>query len=284
MATTMEEKLHLPKSVHLRNQGTTGAQFQNMPGPGEEHVRRIIIENSLRMIPGTNIPYYGTYQPEIWDCEDHCFLAAADVRRAQNRQPIGIAIGTLGNEDHAVNCIWHQGNDNKWRYWFYDPTKDSNNRRDINQEFKTKVIIPLPVGSSRNRDDYHPVPPYENKIAFPFLEDAAFLLDKKDSYNFGLIPAAKAKLTEWFQTNYPGPGGHIDPNYYQINDNAFYWFAHIHKEFLGAPIGVAFGERDGDKAYGALILWETKEEYTYWDIDNAEEFGDDVFKPRVVIA
>lgn len=272
--TTLVGKLKLPKSVHGRAQGTTGARFHNLKGESPEIVRQYIFNQA-------NEKNYGKYVPDNWDCEDYCFLAAADVRRKYQRQPIGIAMGLLGEDPHAVNILWRQDADMKWQYWLYDPTF----HKEVTQEFKINAIVPIPICSSQNPNDYlNELPPKK----FGFNKDAAFILDEKGSYKHELIDQVKVKLTQWAKNKpmYPNDGIFIDTNYYKFNDTLFYWFAHIRAqmEFRGAPIGVAFGKHKGVEDRGALILWKNPDEFTYWNIYAAEEFDDDDFEPRVVIA
>lgn len=252
-----------------------------MPGiVGQEKIKRYMIQ---QCIPENYGPKPLKYQKNIWDCEDYSFLAAADVRRHsfRNCQPIGIALGRILEDGkwqwHAVNILWYQDANLNWNYWIYDATFQ---RDVVIQNFDIHAIIPLPVFSSQDRNAYDNISPKKD-----FLKTAGYILDEKESYQFNLVDAAKEKLKNWGEGIYPPPGSEINEDLYIVSDEVFYWFAHIRKEFPGAPIGVAFGEsKDYGKDFGALIIWKNDEEYTYWNIFEGGEYNEKNFIPRVVIA
>ena len=90
---TTAEKLKLPDSFSPSGKGTTGALYpkiQGFTGQSPSIVNQSLINQAKK---------YGKlpvkYTKNSFDCEDYCFLAAADVRRAFIRQPIGVVLGHI---------------------------------------------------------------------------------------------------------------------------------------------------------------------------------------------
>lgn len=279
-------ELKMPSGVRWCNSGTTGMRFPAMLSYDPDEVMKYLINVSVN---------YPKYQPNIWDCEDHAFLAAADVRCHYPGQPIGIAIGIATEGDvtikgfmHAVNYLWFEhkvGGQTKWMPQIYDPTM----KRFVGS-FDTKVIIPLPIAGLT---DHQELPPFEK---FSFQKMAAFQLDDRD-HKFELIDTAVMNtLTNKLVKECPEPADKelkdlfMQAKYWSFNDRVFYWFAQIRKMHMGAPVGVAFGQATTpDKPqgfeYAGLVLWRSADQFIYWNIQKAKDFKElnITFKPRIVI-
>jgi len=310
---TDDVNLDIPKGAPLtKEKGTTGLQLprlQNVSGtmklvptwishsPGD--VMQFIEEQSTR---------YGKYIPEIWDCEDWAYLAAADVRRKFSGQPVGILLGkgkfgpNIEGNDHAINILWFAKRDADGKEVWYPRYYDATWKREITDmaggdpPFDTEIVIPCPIGGSDNSKDYKELPPYENNP--PFLKTATFALDRTD-YDFSTINDVKRMLTEWNNISY-GTASQVDSRLFTQTDQAFYYFAHIRRWHANIrspspkgtlPVGLVVGKIvSSGNDYAALILWnsENKDDYIYWDIYVGEVIDPilkkvDPIKPRVIL-
>jgi len=309
---TEEVELTIPPGASLTTRtGTTGLQLPKIKKVGD--VKKLTPQwksyspGEVMQFIETQSKTYGGYIPEIWDCEDHAYLAAADVRRRFAGQPVGILIGkgkyggkNIVDKEHAINILWFEkdvGDGKKeWYPRFFDPTlkppleitKDM-----ADPQFDTQVVIPVPPGGSSNKNDYKDLPPYHD---FRFIETGTFALDRI-GYDYSAIDDAKKTLAKW---NLERKGqSDIDSTLFTQADQAFYYFAHIRRWYVtdhkpaptkALPVGFVVGTiASSGNDYAALILWKSKTDYIYWDIyggdvvDSRLKSGPSKLKPRVVI-
>lgn len=280
--------LKMPSGLPWCDSGTTGMRFLAMKSYPPQEVFPYI---------NNQIVDYPAYQDEIWDCEDHAFLAAAQLRCNFPGIPVAIAIGNATHSSHesikgfmhAVNYIWFQerAGDN-WKPVILDPAG-----REWVDGFDPKVIIPMPISGKK---DHNELSPFEQ---FTFQEKAAFQLDVR-AHKFDLIAdgtVGKA-LKDKAYKRCTGPKL---PKYTQFvnkltwspNDTVFFAFAQIRRIFMGAPVGVAFGDlvvkNKPKESYAALVLWSSADQFTYWDVNMGVDISSSLqmigakFEPRVVI-
>jgi hypothetical protein len=151
----------------------------------------------------------------------------------------------------------------------------------------------LPVLGSKNPALYTRLDPFNTK-KFSFLPVAAFILD--DLYKFDSMKKVEDTLRNVDEFKFcPGPAGLEEKAFFRIpywtpSDQTFWWFSHIRKLHMGAPVGVAFGTATHPQVpngfeYSSLVLWSEKDSPRYWDV-SAAKYTDQlgyIFKPRVVI-
>jgi len=280
--------LTMPSGLPWCSSGTTGMRFPAMKSYTPAEVFGYIDEQ---------IKSYPAYKPEIWDCEDHAFLAAADLRCNFPGIPVAIAIGIATHSSHssikgfmhAVNYIWFEENAGKdWVPVILDPAG-----REWVKGFDPKAVICLPISGKK---DHTELTPFEK---FTFQEKAAFQLDVRE-HGFDLITNGTIGKT-LKNKEYTRCSGPKDQKYKQFvnkltwstNDTVFYAFAQIRRKHMGAAVGVAFGElavKNGPKeSYAALVLWSSSDQFTYWDVNLGVEISSSLqkigakFEPRIVI-
>jgi len=275
-----KKDLNMPAGINWVSKGTTGLRFAAVKSHPPDEVFAWIMPK---------IKSYPTYKPEIWDCEDHAILAAADIRTNFPGQPVGIAIGkategSIAGQDHAVNYIWYESEGGKrWDYKILDPAAEK-----WAGSFNPEVIIPLPVSG---RKDNKELPPFDNPTAFPFREKAAFQLDlRADKF----VPPGGDVEKTISNKDFPQRPWPTNPNYkddatksefWTTYDDVFYVFAQIRKKHMGAAVGVAFGDLTKQKKdYAALVLWRSNTEFVYWSPQLGREIPKADFDPRIVIA
>jgi hypothetical protein len=311
---TEEVELDIPEGASLTTTtGTTGSQLPQMKKIGG--VMKLAPQwkswspGDVMQFIETQSKTYGGYIPEIWDCEDHAYLAAADVRRRFEGQPVGILLGkgkfggvNIVNKYHAINILWFEkdaGDGKKvWYPRFFDPTLKP--PREITKEladppFDTQIVISVPIGGSPNKNDYKDFAPYGPS---DFIKTGTFALDRTD-YDYSAIDDAKKTLAEWNTKGY-GQSNEIDSALFTPTDQAFYYFAHIRRWYVtdhkphpptkALPVGFVVGKIESSgNDYAALILWKSKTEFIYWDvyggeaIDSKLKCGPYKLKPRVVM-
>jgi hypothetical protein len=281
--------LKMPAGIPWCDSGTTGMRFSAMKSytPGE------VIKYITPLIKG-----YPPYQKDIWDCEDHAFLAAADLRCNFPGLPVAIAVGTatdkkssagIKGQMHAVNYIWFESKAGAdWVPMILDPADEK-----WIDEFDTKTIIPLPISGLKNHKELRP---FE---LFDFRANAAFQLDER-VHSFELITDGTVKKTlenkDFQQCTGPKDSKYkafVNKDTWSTNDTVFYAFAQIRKKHMGAPVGVAFGElapKNGPKEqYATLVLWSSQDQFIYWDVNLKRDISSDLkkigakFEPRLVI-
>lgn len=263
---------------------STGMRFFGV----KSHSRKAIKDYILGRVKD-----YDPYEKEKWDCEDHCFLAASEIRCKFLGQPVAVALGTgkvgagIAGEAHALLVLWFS-NQGKWESEFFDPTYE-----DFVADFDTKVIIPLPISgfTDKNQDL-----PFKKNI--PLVTTGAWALDYR-SYDYALINGAvMATLTsggikECKETRSEEEKALLlDPlkRYWNYNDRTFWHFAHLRQKHKGAPIGFAVGTATTPKFpkpydTSALVLWKQPDDYIYWDVDTRRTLSsmNVKFNPRVVM-
>lgn len=285
----------LSMPVPCVNSGTTGMLYSEVHDYPADHVLKFIKNQAIK---------YPPYQKEIWDCEDHAFLVAADIRCRFPGQPVGVAIGIAAEPEkikgamHAVNYIWFMERDNRTHelkcadFAIFDASLP--NPRFV-KGFKPEVIIPFPVSGLKKEKD---CPPGSGLV---FRSKASFQLDRKLP-NFNLMPDVQKTLNEKsvtcpkpakieFESDNHWPTLHKTRELWSYRDDMFYAFAQIRKKHMGAPVGVAFGSatfgpsKNTIEDYAALVLWESANKFKYWDYKEKAEpkdFGF-TFDPRIVI-
>ncbi|MCX6719265.1 MAG: hypothetical protein NTZ38_02730 [Candidatus Taylorbacteria bacterium] len=282
-----DKPLKTPDDVHDVAKGNTGNAIAGMRSHSPDAVMTYIGERART---------YPKYQASKWDCEDFAFLAASEVRCRYPGQPVGIAIGIgregegIAGKDHAINVLWFEsdeGGQKKWAPKYFDATL----KREVT--FDAEVIIALPVLGSTNPALYTRLPTFDNNN-FPFLPIAAFVLD--DSYDFNSMNAVVDTLgkSDGLELCH-GPTGVEERELFRIpywtpSDETFWWFSHVRKMHMGAPVGVAFGTATHPQVpngfeYSSLVLWSQENSFRYWDV-GAAKYADQLdytFKPRVVI-
>ncbi|MGV8175944.1 MAG: hypothetical protein ACP5OU_09610 [Methanothrix sp.] len=290
--------LTMPDGIPWCDSGTTGMRFPAMHSYTPEKVMKYITKK---------IADYPPYKEEIWDCEDHAFLAAADIRCNFPGAPVGIAIGkathsshaTIRNQMHAVNYLWFQSGGEgegkageNWEHRIFDPAG-----REWVDDFDAKVIIPLPISGLK---DHKELKPFADSNKYPFRIKAAFQLDKR-AHQFVLPNGDVMKtLTSGDFEKLRCPGSAFPEyntffekkGYWSLHDTVFYVFAQIRRKHMGATVGVAFGEivfKDGTRQeQSALVLWSSPNQFILWDIDTKSDMSDlkkfgARFEPRIVI-
>jgi len=283
-------KLAMP--LPLVPNGTTGMLYSAMHSHNPNDVMDFIIKEAAN---------YPKYKATIWDCEDHAFLAAADIRCRFPGQPIAIAIGTatepkaLIGVSHAVNYLWFERKEGDKSIWDTVKILDTTlPRPGFVGSFNPTLVIPIPVSGTSNHKD---LPPFER---FAFQPTAAFRLDA--SYNFTLIeskviPALEQKPKPDYLRCLKPPQNvyRSDASWDDLRKNSelrtyrdvvFHAFAHIRKEFMGAPVGIAFGtETETNKDSAMLILWSNQNKFDYWDYQEGKYLAETgvKFKPRIAI-
>jgi hypothetical protein len=286
--TDTSTPLKMPDSTHFIDRGHTGNAIAGRRNHPPDKVMNFCVERSRN---------YPQYVESKWDCEDFAFLAASEVRCAFTGQPVGILVGkgTDGNEkivgkEHAINVLWFQkeGGQNVWYPRYFDATQ----KREVTG-INTELVIALPILASGDAALYTRLNPFDNN-KYPFEPIAAFELD--DTYDFTQMSAVEGTLAraDSFELCPEPPSKEErdlfrDP-YWTPGDDTFWWFSHIRKMHMGAPVGVAFGRAVTKKSpngfgYSALVLWGEDNKIRYWDT-GAWRYADEMgytFNPRVVI-
>lgn len=276
------------------SKGTTGMLYSDAyPYPPNDVLSFIIRQASS----------YPPYQKDIWDCEDHAFLAAADIRCRFPGQPVGVAVGKanwppeLKGKMHAVDIIWFMNQENGQlkcdKFEFFDATLPIPSFIPKEYGFNIEAVIPLPVSGLQNHKDCPPV------AGLPFCSKAAFQLDQR-SYKFELMVDVQKTLDKQtircatpqkkeYESDKIWDSLFKRKVLWSIRDYPFYAFAQIRKEHMGAPVGIAFGPATAANGqtedYAALVLWENANKYKYWDYLRKKELKDFglTFNPRIVI-
>lgn len=292
MPPAKQIELRMPSMPQLANWGTTGMllpkflkdeegslyEYPKLVDWSPEIVKKTIAEKANS---------YGAYIPDVWDCEDYAYLAAADARLAYPGIPAGILVG----EEHTINVFWLKKG-NEWFPWYYDATT----KKDITPPFNTKIIVSLPIGWSADSRDYKDLNPFLN---YPHL-NATIALDRAP-FDYEAIEDIEKKLMEWVKIDFvkAKADGKFIPT-----DRLFYWFAHIRYWYAHErnkdksipkkvpPIGVGFGKiktKDQEGDYQVLILWKSPGEYIFFDVRRGTEVDQNLksgfvrFVPRLVI-
>lgn len=284
-----DTKLKMPvgaQYIRYENKGSTGLRPFRFKSHSPQKVENYILERANK---------YGIYIPTNWDCEDHCFVVASEVRCKFWGQPLAIALGkakggSIAGQDHALLILWFQ-DQGKWMHRYFDPTL-----KKFVDDFDTYHLIPLPINGFKDHDDL----PFPGNLKFH--DTAAYALDGR-TYDYDLIngevmDTLKGEGIEECPAPEPGTeeGDQFD-KYWAASDRVFYWFAHLRYEHKGtppkgpAPIGIAFGTaiipglgpQPVDMA--ALVLWKQPNDFIYWEIDNKTDLDslNIKFQPRVVI-
>lgn len=224
---------------------------------------------------------YGDYEAEIYDCEDRAFWGIAHVRHMYPGFPIGMAQGKAqppyyNNEDHALIILWYRiGRISKYTYFDQESLEEiapSDGIFGKDQEFLDIVIgfpddktgkgfKPLPFPSltqikgrkSIGLDFVHEFYPKEDLI--DYLVNQTY-----EKHCLGIAPDGKLMSH-----------GTMDPLNFDVywksnpDDKALWAYAHLKRKFLGAPVGLALGNKNST----IFIIYKDngKQQTVYWDFN-----------------
>jgi len=287
--------LNMPVNyIQKGEEGSTGMRFLGVERHGKKAVGDFIIERTK---------HYPQYQPRLWDCEDHCFLAAAEISCQFIGQPVAIALGKglegqgIEGFDHAVLILWFQTQENgagRIDSYYFDATLGR-----FVDDFDTKLIVPMPFSGFAPDPDSSRNLPFKKPLKL--IPKGALALDGKD-YDFDLIdgPAPGGQktvietLTSKGVAECPIPEDRFKKAlwdiYWKVPERVFWYFAHLRAIHMGAPVGFAIGtattpERPNSYNKAVLALWKKPGEITYWDVASRKPLNKSVvaFKERLVI-
>jgi hypothetical protein len=254
---------------------------------------------------------YGVYNPEIWDCEDRAFWGVAHARHKFPGLAIGVASGKRKRggkeEDHAVIILWDTDDDGhiskSSKYYFYDPDliRIKSPKPPILEEeteFTLELIVPFPMSKTHSTQS---IPPLDREEFKNPIENKHFIWDYKHNWSFkkndvfAYLKDSGQKVRERYGNGCPEfadpqrkPETHktnmtVLRTYWQNDiDSAAWAFTHARRQFMGCPIGFAYGRNNiTQKNDAALIMWEDPDNFTYFHLEEGILAEKD-FKPSIV--
>lgn len=227
---------------------------------------------------------YGTWEEEIYDCDDQALWGLAHLRHAYPGAPAGIASGeTVAGERHALIIMWYRYK-GEIRQAFYDPRhKDLVDFGEINS-----IVAFPPSGKPEN------TPPITKSLDGNMLVyDEKRLVYPKDAIISYLKNREYEDQCDDAKHHTPKDDEYFDSYWLKSPpDRALWAFVHVRRNFPGSPVGVAKGTKAGSKwtSWAVIVYYKEDDDenkqikHTYFDPHpkTPSEIAPDQFTPKMI--
>lgn len=228
---------------------------------------------------------YGNYKEEVYDCDDQALWGLAHLRHMFPGVPSAIASGkTVEKEPHALIIIWYRGRGGGIEKAFFDPRN-----KDLVDFGEIFSVVAYPPSDK----------PENTSPVVKGLEGKMLVYDRKRAI-YAKNTIINYLSTADYETRCDDIKNHSikDEEYFErlwlksAPDRALWAMAHIHRDLIGCPVGVAKGTKAGSNSTSWVVIFYYKENdnpkkkltYAYYDPHprNPKEIASDQFTSKMI--